>query len=61
MTTTPPIRLEVELSFTGQSVRGVLRTPDGEGRPFDGWLQLMSAVERLRPPPEAAINADGGT
>lgn len=46
------IRLELELEprSEGDPIAGVLRAGDGVARPFEGWLELTSALERARPP-----------
>ena len=45
------IRLELELEPRSEDdpIAGVLRAGDGVARPFEGWLELTSALERARP------------
>ena len=50
----PRIRISIELSFSERSLAGDLRIEGGPGQPFDGWLELMTAVEALRPGTGAA-------
>jgi hypothetical protein len=53
------LRLTVELELDGSSVRGLARDAHGQALPFDGWLGLVGAVERLRgPAPEAGPPVD---
>jgi hypothetical protein len=50
------LRLTVELELDGSSVRGLARDAHGQALPFDGWLGLVGAVERLRgPAPETGL------
>lgn len=46
-----PRRLELEVQFEAQPIRGRLYELEGEGRldrAFSGWLGLMSALEAAR-------------
>ncbi|MDQ3569475.1 MAG: hypothetical protein M3396_02415 [Actinomycetota bacterium] len=63
MTTTFQVRLSLDLTFTKQSVFGELRVDGGPPRPVDGWLDLMTAVEALRPgagPRGATVSGEHG-
>jgi hypothetical protein len=51
MTTGKPKRLELEVSFETQPIRGRLyerADAGGSEREFSGWLGLMSAIEAAR-------------
>lgn len=41
---TEPVRLELELAVV-DPIKGTLREPGEAERPFQGWLQLLSALE----------------
>ena len=46
-----PMRLELEVQFEPQPIRGRLYGPEGDGRmdrAFSGWLGLLSALEAAR-------------
>ena len=46
-----PRRLELEVEFEDDPIRGRLYDPYGDGcveRRFSGWLGLMSAIEAVR-------------
>ena len=45
---TDRVRLELELEprSEGDPIAGVLRDGDGVARPFHGWLELASLLER---------------
>jgi hypothetical protein len=51
--TTPGETLRVlRIAFDGDSVHGSLDDGDNRVQPFFGWLELLVAIEGLRPVPE---------
>lgn len=42
------LRLILELDAESESIAGTIASGNGRGRPFDGMLDLMSAIEGLR-------------
>lgn len=41
-----PVRIEVELDVV-DPIKGTVREPGRTERPFQGWLQLLSALEAV--------------
>ena len=51
-------RIVLDVDSEAQPIHGFVRTESGEAEPFDGWLELTRALERLiseaaRPPAPA--------
>ena len=46
--TAEPRRLGIEVQFDSEPIEGRVYEGDGPGRPFSGWLGLMSAIEAAR-------------
>ena len=44
------IRVKLNLHFEDLALTGTMQVDRGECRPFHGWLELIAAIERLRPP-----------
>lgn len=42
------VRIELELELDADTIAGTLSSPDSPSHPFDGWLELASAIEQLR-------------
>ena len=42
------VRIELELELDADTIAGTLSSPDTPSHPFDGWLELASAIEQLR-------------
>jgi hypothetical protein len=41
-----PVRIELELEVV-EPIKGWVREPGEAERPFQGWLQLLSALEEM--------------
>ena len=46
--TAEPRRLGIEVDFESEPIEGRVYQGDDDGRPFSGWLGLMSAIEGAR-------------
>jgi hypothetical protein len=46
--TSEPRRLGIEVDFDSEPIEGRVYDGDELGRPFSGWLGLMSAIEAAR-------------
>lgn len=46
------IRLWLQVELDEQPIKGSLRMPDGDVRPFVGWLGLTSCLTALRTRPK---------
>jgi len=44
-------QVTLELEPEAEPIRGRLRDAQGESRPFTGWLELLSLLDRLRGEP----------
>ncbi len=49
---TPGIQVWLEVELDEQPIKGSLRMPDGDVRPFVGWLGLTSCLTALRTRPK---------
>jgi hypothetical protein len=49
MSNTAEIRRVLRVTFEGDSMRGSLDDSGGRFQPFSGWLELLAAIEDLRP------------
>ena len=52
-------RLVIELDQAADAPRGSVSDPDGAPMRFDGWLQLLAALEQLIPRPDADPRREG--
>ena len=51
--TPEPRRIGIEVDFESEPIEGRVYEGDEDGRPFSGWLGLMSALEAARKEEEA--------
>ncbi len=47
MTPPPPQRLVVELEHDGRGIAGRVLGPSGSSLPFEGWVGLAAAIDRV--------------
>jgi hypothetical protein len=55
MPTSPQLSISLELEAGAEPIRGSVRGPGSEARPFWGWLQLIQAIE------DVITNSQGGS
>jgi hypothetical protein len=42
------VQLRADLNVDGDSISGLVQSPSGEPTAFDGWLGLISIIERIQ-------------